>query len=72
MINSLMILNISVNLGFLLMRLAGNLREITKHEAEAGRMNPDSDIIVTVYLRRNNNTTDEEITKLLLFKESEE
>ncbi len=43
-----------------------------RYEAEAGRMNPDSDIIVTVYLRRNNNTTDEEITKLLLFKESEE
>ena len=32
----------------------------------------DSENIVTVYLRRNEKATDEEITKILLFEESEE
>lgn len=43
-----------------------------RYEIECSRMNPDSDTIVTVYLRRSENTTDEEIQKALLFQESEE
>lgn len=39
---------------------------------DSGRMNPDSDTIVTAYFRKNDSITDEEIQKALLFEENED
>lgn len=39
---------------------------------DSGAMNPYSENVVTVYLRKNNSTTDEEIQETLLFEESED
>lgn len=39
---------------------------------DSGRMNPDSDTIVTAYFRKNDSTTDGEMQKALLFEENED
>lgn len=39
---------------------------------ETGRVNGDSDVIITAYLRMDDSTTEEEIEKILLFEELED
>lgn len=49
-----------------------DLSEKDGYILDSGAMNPYSENVVTVYLRKNDSTTDEEIQNVLLFEENED